>query len=209
MGHSRRVVGAARSRDFGSASQRVFFSALLISAMLLAGCARHEDAWTASTGSPAPGVQPVAYAAPAAGQLPPGDPREKQVRGCLSGANEDFVLVEERTGTVYRLQAPEEPTAQPNARQVFEALKLNDGRMVQLGGERRGSAGEGAPRFEVRDVSAIGEGCPANLMGATNQLNRPPASKVGLQQVSPPDVHRGSMVQPTPPANVRPVNPAH
>ena len=183
---------------------------LLAGMLVLAGCGRnnHEDQWQTATGSPQPGAKPAAYRAPAPGQQL-GDHNETQVRGCLSGANELFTLVEEQTATVYRLTASEEKDAHPPAPAVFDDLKQHAGTMVLVKGKRVDDPQTGAPRFEVENVEAVADACPASLMGATFELNRTPTMKVGMKQSPPREVPRGSMKQTKAPDVVNPVNPAH
>ena len=183
---------------------------ILAAAVLLAACGRnnHEDQWVTSTGSPQPGAQAAAYH-PTAQAGTPGARNETKVRGCLSGANELFTLVEEQTGSVYRLTAAEDPEAQPPAPAVFDEMKHHAGQMVEADGKRVEDTGEGAPKFEVVHVQQVSDSCPANLMGATFELNRTPTMKVGFKQVPPREVLRGSMKQTKPPEVVNPVNPAH
>jgi len=178
--------------------------------VFLAGCGRnnHENQWETSTGSPQAGAQRAAYRAPAPGQQL-GDHNETQVRGCLSGANELFTLVEERTASVYRLTAAADPEAKPPAPAVFDELKQHAGAMVQVKGKRVDDAQSGAPRFEVESVEQVADACPASLMGATFELNRAPTMKVGTKQVPPREVVQGSMKTTKPPEVVNPVNPAH
>ena len=183
---------------------------LLAGLVVLAGCGRnnHENQWETSTGSPQSGAQPAAYRAPSPGQQL-GDHNETQVRGCLSGANELFTLVEERTATVYRLTAAEDPEAKPPAPAVFDELKQHAGAMVQVKGKRVDDVQSGAPRFEVETVERVADLCPASLKGATFELNRTPTMKVGFKQVAPRESARGSMKTTKPPEVVNPVNPAH
>ena len=184
-------------------------SLVLVAAVFMSACARtnHENQWETSTGSPQPGAQPAAYD-PSAQPGSSGARNETKVRGCLSGANELFTLVEEQTGSVYRLTAAEDPEAQPPAPAVFDEMKHHAGQMVEADGKRVEDAGEGAPRFEVVHVQQLADNCPANLMGATFELNRTPTMKVGFKQVPPREVLRGSMKQTKPPEVVNPVNPA-
>jgi hypothetical protein len=183
---------------------------VLIGSLLLAGCGRtnHENQWETSTGSPQPGTQPAAYHAPS-GPATAGDRSETMVRGCLSGVNELFTLVEEQTGTVYRLSAPENPQAQPPAPAVFDELKHHAGQLVEIDGKRTDEPGQGAPRFEVEHVQALADNCPAALMGATFELNRTPTVKVGEKQVAPREEKHGSMTTTKPPQVAQPVNPGH
>jgi hypothetical protein len=183
---------------------------LLAGVIGLTGCGRnnHENQWETTTGSPQPGAQAVAYHAPAPGQQL-GDHNETEVRGCLSGANELFTLVEERTATVYRLTASEEKDARPPAPAIFDELKQHAGAMVQVKGKRVDDPASGAPRFEVENVEQVAALCPANLMGATFELNRAPTMKVGNKQVPPREAVQGSMKTTKPPEVVNPVNPAH
>jgi hypothetical protein len=183
---------------------------VLIGSLVLASCGRtnHENQWETSTGSPQAGTQPAAYHPPPA-QTAPGERNETKVRGCLSGANELFTLVEEQTGTVYRLTAPEDPEAKPPARVVFDELKHHVGRLAEVGGKRIEQPGEGAPRFEVEYVKTVADVCPAALMGATFELNRTPTTKVGEKQVAPREEKHGSMTTTKPPQVIQPVNPGH
>ena len=183
-------------------------SLVLIATLLLAACGRnnHENQWETRTGSPESAAQPAAYHPAQPGTS--GARSETKVRGCLSGANELFTLVEEQTGSVYRLTAAEDPEAQPPAPAVFDEMKHHAGQMVEADGKRVEDAGEGAPRFEVVHVQEIAETCPASLMGATFELNRTPTMKVGFKQVPPREVLRGSMKQTKPPEVVNPINPA-
>lgn len=177
-------------------------TAVIAAALLLAGCGREEEQWQASTGSPPANLQPAAY-------RPEGSPAPGQLRGCLSGSNETFTLVEERTATVYRLEANDEPEANPSAREVYEDLRLHDGAMVEVAGELRpGAERRGAPDFEVRRVTAVASHCPASLMGAVNEFNRPPATHLNLTKAGSVGVIRGSMRQTRPPVSIMPVNPA-
>lgn len=183
---------------------------LMAGLLVLAGCGRnnHENQWETTTGSPQPGAQPAAYRAPAPGQQL-GDHNETQVRGCLSGANELFTLVEEQTATVYRLTASEEKDARPPAPAVFDELKQHAGTMVQVKGKRVDDPNSGAPRFQVENVEQVADLCPASLMGATFELNRTPEMKVGIKQTPPRETTRGSMKETKPPEVVNPVNPGH
>lgn len=182
---------------------------LLAGSLLLVGCGRnnHEDQWVTSTGSPQPGAQPAAYHPASAGT--PGNRNETKIRGCLSGANELFTLVEEQTATVYRLTAAEDPEAKPPAPAVFDEMKHHAGQMVEADGKRVDDPQDGAPRFEVQHVGMLAETCPANLMGATFELNRTATMKVGFKQVPPRETLQGSMKTTKPPEVVNPVNPAH
>jgi hypothetical protein len=183
---------------------------VLTGSLLLAGCGRnnHENQWETSTGSPQPGAQPAAYHPSAAPQTAPGDRNETKVRGCLSGANELFTLVEERSASVYRLTAAEDPEAKPPAPAVFDEMKHHAGQMVEVDGKRVDQPGDGAPRFEAQHVEPLADTCPANLMGATFELNRAETMKVGMKQVAPREETRGSMKTVKPPQVVQPVNPA-
>jgi hypothetical protein len=130
--------------------------------LMLGGCRTYEDEWTARTGSPMqPPSAPPAVAASDATHL----------RGCLSGANRDFTLVDAHTATLFRLDA-----------ENSESLRLNAGRLVEIAGERRDAPG--APHFAVQDVKALADSCPAVLAGGTNELNRPPGANV--QAEAPP-----------------------
>lgn len=183
----------------------------LAGSLLLAGCGRnnHEDQWKTSTGSPQAGARPAAYHPASPPQTAPGDRNETKVRGCLSGANELFTLVEEQTATVYRLTAAEDPEAQPPATAVFDEMKRHAGQMVEVDGKRVDDPQAGAPQFQVQHVARLADTCPANLMGATFELNRAPTMKVGEKQVPPREALRGSMKTTKPPEVVNPVNPAH
>jgi len=185
-------------------------SLVLAAVVLLAGCSRnnHEDQWVTSTGSPPAGTQPAAYRPAASTQPTSGNHNETKVRGCLSGANELFTLVEEQTATVYRLTAAEDPEANPPAPAVFDELKHNVGKMVEADGKRVDGPQQGAPRFEVEHVQALADTCPASLMGATFELNRTPTMKVGFKQTEPREGLRGSMSTTKPPQVVNPINPA-
>jgi hypothetical protein len=184
---------------------------VFLAALLLAGCGRnnHENQWESSTGSPESGARPAAYRPPAAPPTVPGDRNENKVRGCLSGANELYTLVEEQTATVYRLTAAEDPEAKPPAPAVFNEMKHHVGQMVEVDGKRVDDPQEGAPRFEATHVQQLAESCPANLMGATFELNRTPTMKVGFKQVPGREALHGSMKTTKPPEVVNPINPAH
>lgn len=182
---------------------------VLAASLALAGCGRnnHEDQWETRTGSPEPGAQPAAYHPTAEGT--PGDHNETKVRGCLSGANELFTLVEEQTGTVYRLTAADDPEAKPPAPAVFDEMKHHVGQMVEVDGKRDDGPQQGAPLFETVHVQQLADTCPANLMGATFELNRAQTMKVGMKQAPPRGEIHGSMKTTKPPEVVNPINPAH
>jgi hypothetical protein len=184
--------------------------AVVVAALLLAACGRnnHENQWEMSTGSPEPGAQPAAYH-PAAQPGTSGARSETKVRGGLSGANELFTLVEEQTATVYRLTAAEDPEAKPPAPAVFDEMKHHVDQMVEADGKRVEDANEGAPKFEVVHVQELADRCPANLMGATFELNRTETMKVGFKQAPPREGVHGSMKQTKPPEVVNPINPSH
>src|SRR5205085_3055290 len=120
---------------------------LLVCTLLLAGCRTYESEWRGTTGSP---EQPLTPAAAASAPQSAGNPNE--LRGCLSGTERDFTLVEANTATLYRLQT-----------ETPDPLKLNVGHLVALTGDRQQAPGAGAPGFVVHDVRSLSNTCPAAL----------------------------------------------
>jgi hypothetical protein len=156
---------------------KILVGAALTLAMMTA-CTRAHESWETRTGTSMDSwVQqhPLPYmpADTKPGQFPL--PGGFQLSGCLTGANDDFVLAEGNNAMVYRLLG----TGGPG--NVSEDLKLHDGETVALAGEDLGKR-NGIGYFRVRQVQRLGVNCPMAVQGAINELNRPPSEKLGLKE---------------------------
>jgi hypothetical protein len=165
--------------------KRALIVAVLLALAAVACSHAHED-WPTLTGSAMPNQQPLPFMSNAIkpGQFPV--PQGFQLSGCLSGSDERFILTDGNTGTIYRLLGDE------HAVDPSEPFKLHTGETVALagavappylaGGPRDQSAGDGVPRFRVSRIQTLGLNCPAIAQGGINELNVPPAEKLGLKE---------------------------
>ena len=158
---------------------KILACAALTLTMITAGCTRAHEAWETRTGTSTDAwVQqhPLPYM-PA--ETNPGEfplPNGFQLSGCLTGANDDFVLADGNRGAIYRLQGIGGPGS------VSEDLKLHDGETVAVAGDDLGKR-NGIGFFRVRKLQTLGVNCPVAVQGAINELNRPPSEKLGLMEV--------------------------
>ena len=152
--------------------------ALTLSMALLftSGCTRAHEDWPTYTGTSADAAHPLPYmrSDTKPGQFPV--PSGFQLSGCLTGATDDFILIDGNSGSIYRLQG----TGKPGS--VSEDLRLHAGETVAVAGETIGNDG-GIPYFRVQKLATLGVNCPAAAQGGINELNRPPSEKVGLTEV--------------------------
>ncbi len=133
---------------------------------LLTGCGAHETQWISMTGSPAvAGVVRPSGLTPATGN---------GLRGCLTGTNRDFYLVDSRSATPYRLEADDR-----------DALQMLVGELVDATGDRTAASSSGMQQFIVRELTKVADTCPAELAGAVNQFTRPGGAEVGVKEVVP------------------------
>ncbi len=137
----------------------------------LSACQRAHESWLTYTGTSADGRAnslPFVSANIQAGQFPVAS--GYMLIGCLSGSDEHFTLTDANSGTIYRIQGNP------------DQLKLHVGELISLAGERSGNAG-GVPEVKMTQLQTQAVSCPAIAQGGINELNQPPAQKVGIAQM--------------------------
>ena len=137
----------------------------------LATCQRAHESWLTYTGTSADGKAnnlPFVSANTQPGQFPV--PAGYVLTGCLSGSNDRFTITDANTGTIYRIQGNP------------DQLKLHVGELISLAGERSGNAG-GVPEVKMKQLQTQAVSCPVIAQGGINELNQPPAQKVGIAQM--------------------------
>lgn len=153
--------------------------------VLIVGCNRVDERWPTRTGTSAD--PDTAHVVLASEDTKPGQfqvPQGYNFAGCLTGANQHFVLADANSGTIYRLQAN------------YDELKMFVGELIAVQGNIVENQG-GVPMFSLcsKDLEEgkcpagsdthpkmLAENCPSVALGGTNELNQPPATKVGLKQ---------------------------